>query len=34
MADGDGVHPTADGYAIVARLIGAHTAWRDLIERK
>lgn len=31
MADGDGVHPTADGYAIVARLIGAHTAWQYLI---
>jgi len=33
MADGDGVHPTADGYAIAARLIGAHTAWQGLIGR-
>ncbi len=31
MATGDGVHPTAEGYAILAGLIGASAAWRDLI---
>ena len=31
MAAGDGVHPTAEGYAIIARLIGASAAWRSLI---
>ncbi len=31
MAAGDGVHPTAEGYAIIARLIGANAAWHSLI---
>ena len=31
MAKGDGVHPTADGYAIIAQLIGADPAWKGLI---
>lgn len=34
MAAGDGVHPTAEGYAIIAALIGASTAWRGLIDGK
>ncbi len=28
QAAGDGVHPTADGYAMVADLVGAWSAWR------
>jgi lysophospholipase L1-like esterase len=28
MAQGDGVHPTADGYAAIAELIGQWPAWR------
>ena len=31
MVNGDGVHPTADGYDIIARLIAAHAGWQGLI---
>jgi len=34
MAAGDGVHPTAEGYALIAQLIGASAAWRGLIGGK
>jgi len=29
---GDGIHPTANGYALMARLIGRWDAWRDWLE--
>jgi lysophospholipase L1-like esterase len=29
MAAGDGVHPTADGYAVMAQLVGTWPAWRQ-----
>jgi lysophospholipase L1-like esterase len=32
MAAGDGIHPTADGYAVMAELIGSWSAWREWFE--
>jgi lysophospholipase L1-like esterase len=29
MAAGDGIHPTADGYAVMAQLVGTWPAWRQ-----
>jgi acyl-CoA thioesterase-1 len=29
---GDGIHPTASGYALMARLIGRWEAWQDWVE--
>jgi lysophospholipase L1-like esterase len=33
MAQGDGVHPTAEGYAAMAALIGRWPAWRTWFDR-
>jgi len=30
---GDGVHPTGDGYALIADLVANWPAWRDLMDR-
>ncbi|HSE77201.1 MAG TPA: GDSL-type esterase/lipase family protein [Alphaproteobacteria bacterium] len=32
LAAGDGVHPAADGYALVAELVGNWSAWRTWID--
>lgn len=34
MLAGDGVHPTADGYAIMAARIGAWSGWRRWLDKK
>ena len=34
MLAGDGVHPTAGGYAIMAARIGAWSGWRHFLDKK
>ena len=34
LAAGDGVHPTADGYAIMAARIGAWSGWRRWLDKR
>lgn len=34
LAAGDGVHPTADGYALMAARIGAWSGWRRWLDKK
>lgn len=34
LAAGDGVHPTAEGYAIMAARIGAWAGWRRGLDKK
>jgi len=31
---GDGVHPTGDGYAVIARMIGDWPAWRAWMDQR
>jgi lysophospholipase L1-like esterase len=33
MAAGDGIHPTADGYALVTELVGGWAGWRAWFDR-
>jgi lysophospholipase L1-like esterase len=32
LKSGDGIHPVASGYALMARLIGRWEAWQDWVE--
>jgi len=34
LAAGDGVHPTADGYSVMAARIGAWSGWRRWLDKK